>query len=53
MPKIKAADLHEVTSAQKHLSKGKQQQLKGLLCQYQDLINGTLGQWKGSLYEIN
>jgi hypothetical protein len=50
--KYEAADLHEVASAQKHLSKDKQQQLKALLTQYQDLINGTLGQWKGNLYEI-
>jgi hypothetical protein len=50
--KYKKADPHKIASAQDHLTPHEQEQLKELLCWYETLMDGMLGQWVGEPYDI-
>jgi hypothetical protein len=50
--KYKKTDPHEIASSQEHLTPHEQEQLKELLCKYESLIDGMLGQWVGDPYKI-
>ena len=47
-----AADLHEVTTSQSHLSREEQDKLEKLLQKYEILFDGTLGRWTQPDYHL-
>jgi hypothetical protein len=50
--KYAAANINDVVTECKHLSKTEQQQLLVVLNNYKSLFDGTLGHWQGETYDI-